>query len=397
MKISNIRIEICDDKAYLKTDFDCGFSETDQLWFSVDKKYADWLCADIYDAFMVEAVYLGMYYGENVEIEGLVSKKLHHNLLRYIMPVIKTMNPDFHDIEIHCKGFGFSPKSEANIIGTGFSGGVDSFGTLTDNYFEEDDPEYKINTLFFFNVGQYKGTNQEERTSKALEHYNNSLLFSEEVGLPFIFMDSNMFDVYLPQWEYDAGPMCRISSILAFQRGLRRYYVSGSNHYLQQNSSKDKHLDDVTDEFIYSMLSPDGLEIVLDGNQHYRSEKLIKIVDSPLAQKHLNVCVNSDIDVLKEKNCSTCHKCFRTLIVLEALGKLQQFSHVFDLQKYKKVRGYYLNRAVLDYGKAAFATENINLLRKAGIYIPGKLRAHLGVLPLDVKVKLYRLLHASNK
>ncbi len=304
------------------------------------------------------------------------------------MPVIHSLRPQFKIVSIDICGFGDADKSTAKIIGTGFSGGVDSFSTIIDKYEIEKYLEYKLNTLFFFNVGQYPGKNAEIRLKKALQHYNNSKALCEEINLPFVFLDSNMFEFYLPQWEYDAGPLCRISSILALQRGITRYYISGSNHYLQQNSSVDKQLDDVTDEFIYTMLSPVGMEIILDGNQYYRSDKIRRISQYDYVKRHLNVCVNSNIDVQKEKNCSVCHKCLRTLIVLESYGLLDQYKAVFNLDKYKEVS--YRNKCYLSLqdGHGAFATENARIAHENGIKMPSKLNAWLYLLPYRIKKKL---------
>ena len=58
-------------------------------------------------------------------------------------------------VPIKVKGFADAKKMDTLHVGTGFSGGVDSFSTLADNFFGEEDPEYKIDTLFFFHVGQY--------------------------------------------------------------------------------------------------------------------------------------------------------------------------------------------------------------------------------------------------
>lgn len=389
MEISNIRKEFKDSKVYLIADIQCNFSKNKQLWFNVDKYYEDWLTDDVYDAFLVETIYMAMFYNENIEIRGNISKKIYRNLTDYIIPVINSLNPDFKIIKIKANGFSNCIKTDANLIGTGFSGGVDSFSTIIDKYEIETDPEYRINTLFFFNIGQYQGRSHQTRLTKALQFYNNSLEFAREINLPYIFMDSNMFDFYLPHWEYDAGPLCRIASILVFQRAISRYYISGSNHYLQQNSSTEKHLDDVTDEFIYSMLSPDGIDIILDGNQYFRSQKVEKLVNYEYAKKHLNVCVNGNINVQVDKNCSICHKCLRTLIILESLGKLNDFSHVFHLDKYSSVS--YINKCwiSLQDGKGAYATENAAFARKHGIRLPSKVIAWLYLFPSRFKSKFF--------
>jgi len=54
-----------------------------------------------------------------------------------------------------------------------------------------------------------------------------------------------------------------------------------------------------------------------------RLEKTLQIADDPLAQRYLRVCwQNKDSDL----NCSRCEKCLRTMVALEVVGKLKDFS-----------------------------------------------------------------------
>ena len=41
------------EKCRLICNVECGFSDENAVWFTVDKKYKDWLCADVYDAFLM--------------------------------------------------------------------------------------------------------------------------------------------------------------------------------------------------------------------------------------------------------------------------------------------------------------------------------------------------------
>lgn len=81
MKISNLRIERhlnLYEGVNLQTrvicDVECAFCKARELYFSVDDNYGDWLTADVYDAFLVAALYPAMYYKEPIEVEGCVSK-----------------------------------------------------------------------------------------------------------------------------------------------------------------------------------------------------------------------------------------------------------------------------------------------------------------------------------
>jgi len=62
-----------------------------------------------------------------------------------------------------------------------------------------------------------------------------------------------------------------------------------------------------------------------------RIEKTQDIADLEIAHKYLDVCYNFN-------NCGHCIKCYRTLIVLDFLDKLDYFKPCFDVEAYKKDR-----------------------------------------------------------
>lgn len=81
------------------------------------------------------AIYPAMYYNEPIEISGVVSKKIYHNVVNYVMAIVKDFAPSFHKVPIIVEGFKNASKNEKLHIGTGFSGGVDSFSTLQRSFF----------------------------------------------------------------------------------------------------------------------------------------------------------------------------------------------------------------------------------------------------------------------
>ena len=61
--------------------------------------------------------------------------------------------------------------------------------------------------------------------------------------------------------------------------------------------------------------STEGTAVVHDGAEASRSEKLARIVGSPVALKHLRVCLSE----AAEYNCGRCSKCLRTMVTLRLL------------------------------------------------------------------------------
>ena len=98
MKLSNIRIEDFleegKEKSRLVCDVECGFSEEKAVWFTVDRKYKDWLCDDVYDAFLMAMLMPVMYYNEDLDIDGYVSRKIYLNVINYVIPSKHAYDPN---------------------------------------------------------------------------------------------------------------------------------------------------------------------------------------------------------------------------------------------------------------------------------------------------------------
>ena len=387
MKISNLHLEhaMPFEYGYLQTriicDIESNFTDVKHLWFSVDEHYSDWLTDDVYDAFLVALLYPSMYYGEDIEICGNVSKRLYYNIMQYVQGVVLAYDDSFHRVDVKVQGFANAKKVGLLHVGTGFSGGVDSFSTLRDNFFNMTDVDYKIDKLFFFHVGQYGNVKKKETWERARNRFSITYDFAKEIGVDAIMMNTNLFDIYLPFWEYDAGVLCRIASVLVFQKKLRRYYISNTISYkeLAQMNLKDHHVDmaEISDPIIMPLLSPEGLDIVCDGAQYTRTEKILNISSLNLAQKHLNVCVNSSDEHIDATNCSYCPKCLRTLMALESADVLPKFSGVFDLKQWKKRAFLYKCEQVFKYSTDAFAQDNVDFAKKRGKKVPNAVIAYL--------------------
>ena len=373
MKLSNIRKEKVGDNIRLICDIECGFSQSKSMWFSVQNEFSDWLTCDVYDAFLVACIYPAMFYNEPIIVEGNVSKKLYFNICHYIMHIVKVYREEMNIIDIKVAGFANAQKTKT-LVGTGFSAGVDSFTTFVDHYINETDETTKISALFFFNVGSHGGGTV---TAKKVFEDRYELLkqFPKDFGLPFVKMDSNLFDFYLDNWEFDAGVFCRATGILVFQRVLNLYFLSNDYSYKELMSGDVKmsngcSLSALAENMINPMLSPKELEIVTDGAQYTRTEKTEKIASFPFVHKYLNVCVNHWQGYESASNCSHCPKCLRTLTTLDALGVLEQFGKVFDLEiyrKHKKAYGYWL---VSNYSNNVFAKDNVDFGRLHGMHFP---------------------------
>lgn len=364
MKISNLRIERVDGYSRLAVDVDAKFipPHVNVLWYSVPSEYEDWLTTDVYDAFLVAALYPAMYYNEPIEIEGNVSHRLYFNCTRYVKSIIRYFRDGMTDVDIRVAGFANAQK-KYHHVGTGFSAGIDSFATFYDHFEKETDSGYKIDSLFFFNVGSHGGGGDVARR-KFHERFNYLKSFPAEVGLPYIPLDSNLFDFYQKYWEFDAGQFCRCSAILVLQRAIDKYYLSSDYSYKETMffhfNRATTSFSELAETFTNPLLSTEGCEIISDGGQYMRTDKTLLLKDYEPAHRYLNVCVSPQESA---GNCGRCHKCIRTLVALDTLGILDRFSKVFDITDYQKHKFGYKCQLRYYYKTNAYIKDNVDFAK----------------------------------
>lgn len=380
--ISNLRKETKGPFVRIVCDIESDFSSVGELWFSVPQEYGDWMTDDVYDAFMLAMLYPAMLYNEPLEIKGCVTKRIYHNIVQYAQSILSQFDDKLNFVDVSVIGYKEAEQMADLHVGTGFSGGVDSFATVIDNFFSAKDNDYKLDTLFFFHMGQYGDVKKDDTWERALNRFSITRDFAGEVGMEAVMMNTNLFDFYKPSWEFSLGLICRIVGVLVFQRSLKLYFISSSNSYQEWAlaTNRFEELTDFADPYLMPLLSTGKLEIVFDGGQYKRTEKTAKLVDNPFAQRYLNVCVDKSKNHTSATNCSRCDKCLRTLMALESLGALDKFKMVFDLNEYSRQKFRFKCRTRLAYKKSQIARDNIDFARKHNKRVPTYLQAFLYVL-----------------
>ena len=89
------------------------------------------------------------------------------------------------------------------------------------------------------------------------------------------------------------------------------------------------------------LFSTNRLRIYSEGEGFSRMDKLKDIVRYKPSYKYLNVCLSS------EDNCGKCEKCIRTLLGIDALGVLDKYKDVFDIEYYRKHKQWYIQQLVI--------------------------------------------------
>jgi hypothetical protein len=375
MKLLNLRTIERDGEVEISVDIDSAKLGHQKLWFSTPQKYAHGLCHNRMDGFLVGMLFPAMQYGEDIHLYGCVSHKLLFNINNYVIPLLSAFSPSSKRIKVTADETS-SERYDAKGVGTGFSAGVDSFCVIYDRLELENSPDYKINSFLFLNVGSHGWGESEEKQAyarrKFIKRYDYLQAFPKELGLAFIPLDSNLHKFH-PWGHLKTDTLTSTAGILIMQGWFKRYYYGTAGFsYSDQITYGDKFREvsvaDCCDPMIAPLLATESLDLILDGMQYKRNDKLSHIIEYPPVKKFLNVCVGVQES---HENCSVCGKCSRTLMALDALGKIEEFSHLFNINKYrKKSQLRYTSAQVLRQKNDPFARANIQLALSRGLSIP---------------------------
>lgn len=284
--------------------------------------------------------------GADIKSEAPVSERLLYKLNYELIPILCNERTGYKRIRI------FAPKADApypNIgaVGTGMSCGVDSFSTLYKHCLADDMmDEYKLTHLTYFNMGAIfhprgisnKGRMPLDEMKKRLEEManeklNNAKSVAKQVGLPLLYIESNFdLDIYRGAYGYTAVYR-NIAMVLAVQGLFGKYIHSTAgwppNFFETSLETGSEHYE----LLLFDCFGNGSVDIIPGGQEYTRLEKTKEIIQEKLVQEKLDVCFNFN-------SCGHCQKCYRTLITIEILGKLNSYSSIFDIEEYIQNRDF---------------------------------------------------------
>ncbi len=397
MRIYDLQISQENEDVKISVSIESGRIGFKELWFSTPKKYEACLCKSRMDGFLVGMIYPAMKYGEDIHVRGCVSEKLLFNLNNYVVPLLLVFSPSCKHIKITADETS-TERFDCNWVGTGFSGGVDSSCTIYDRLELENSLDYKINSFLFLNVGSHSWGDQKDlefAKNKFQKRYDYLKRFTDEIGLDFIPLDSNLH-AFHPWGHQKTHTLTTAAGVLLLEGFFRKYYYSSLGwSYSEIFRYHETYMDSdiaIFDPILLPLLSTESLELIPDGFQYTRTEKTLHIIDYELFRRYLNVCVSTEDS---HKNCSVCSKCCRTLMTLRSLGKIDQFSHLFDIEKYKKkAERRYICEQMLVRKKDPYARQNIELARQHDMELPHFLFCHILCKAYWVKKYAVKMLKA---
>ena len=216
---------------------------------------------------------------------------------------------------------------------------MDSFCCLNRN-FSSDFPNHKITHLCLFD---FPMANTEGLVDINLFFERRKILLeiAKEKGLSLLDVCTNINDFYdsiTARWVHTAYT---VGIMLCLQKYYGIYYFA-SNYPLAKVFDMKNAFDDKWGNLLLDTFSNQNIRFYLESMDLGRVQKMEYVVDDCVSKKYLSVC---GYDYY---NCGICEKCIRTLVTLDLMGALEDFSAVFDLDSYRKKRKKYLSRV---YGR----------------------------------------------
>ncbi|MGA2801098.1 MAG: hypothetical protein ABSE97_01800 [Verrucomicrobiota bacterium] len=364
MNISTPKVRKDGESVIVSAEFHTS-EHKDVLWFKLDAKCQDYVVTERGDAFLIGLLLYAMARGEDIHLDCPISEKLYYNLSNYLIPALSLANPKLLPIKVIPRELEHSSINQRNAVGTGFSGGVDSFCTFYDHFVNPQCPvNYRLTHLAFFNVGSHGDFGGEAARALFHKRLDDLKQFPIDAGLEFIVVDSNISEIL--QMSFLATSTIRsIAPVLLLQKLFRVYLFSSAYRMsdFQMLDDDDGHYEVLT----LSMLSTESLDLYSSGCQYTRVQKTAIIAGYEPTQRYLDVCVSG------VGNCSSCSKCMRTLFTLEMLGAIDQYSNIFDLAVYQANKAAFIGRVLANRHKDLYR-EIYNEMSSRHIRIPFKSR-----------------------
>lgn len=306
------------------------------LFIEVEKEWARYLVTDRVDAFLVGILNKAMMTGQDICCESPVSAELKLLLERQLICTLAKHDDKLYATKIYAP-LTDKPIGNAGAIGTGLSLGVDSFTTIAENHAAES-KNAKLTHLVTFTtlIGEYYQKANEKYCADRL--YEKEKVVAAQLKLPLIAIGTNLSQFMHPRADY-YDTYLLVMGAMALAKLFKAYYISSWALDFSQFNICNTGLNTCES---YELLTINccsiqgGVRFLSGGGEKHRFEKLQTIAKFPLAVKNLHSCLT------QHYNCMTCQKCKRNLLFMDALGILDNFSEVYDIQYYRSHRDEYI-------------------------------------------------------
>lgn len=299
----------------------CDFSidgVTQTLWCETSSEWEDYLLEERADAFICAILPFAMRAGKDIVSNGAVTEHFAHNLKEILIPQLSAHDHRLYETKISAT-LESAALPSGDAVATGMSCGVDSLYTT----YLYSSSEYKSINLTHLYCGNYIYGNDGPI-------YERAKLVSDKLNLPLVATKTNLNEVFSIPHVYTHFYKTMFG-VLSLRKLFKSYLYSSAEDFSHFKITDNAIRDTAQFELLllYSFSCPD-FQVITGGGRSERLEKTAAICDFDVARDFLNVCLYPN----NERNCGNCAKCMRTLLMIDMLGKLDEFSKVFDIENY---------------------------------------------------------------
>lgn len=283
-----------------------------ELWFRFRQGTLPQISTDC-DSFAVALLLLGMQNGEPIEIRGSLSRKLFLGLQEYQRIYHSWFPERFKMIEIKPDLLREDQVDAGQGDACAFSGGVDSFYTLLSLLGRGVAAPGPKPTHAVFMAGFDMPLHLSKSIGELTLAYDEMM---KTLGIELIIGSTNVRSfVNSVDWT-NAHGQALVATALLFKSEWRHFYIP-SSYTLKSYPKWGSHPE------LDFLLSTESLQMVHHGEHANRVKKLEVISKAKESFDRLRVCWIQDLGL---KNCGQCEKCIRTMIALDILGALSNYS-----------------------------------------------------------------------
>jgi len=311
-----------------------------KVWFEYPKEYERYISTRS-DCFLSGLLFVAMSNAEDIYVEGEVSPMLLGSL-EQIQDYYHYWFPDkLNKIKINAKKV--SPdKGNGYENVSSFSGGIDSFYTLYENFFNVRQ-EDKINSCLF--ISGFDSESKDKKNEEVIKNYEE---FFSKYNIRLLKVKTNLkeySDSHLNQ-AISFGVVL-ISTALSLSKLIGRFYVASAYQYNDVLPIKGANaIADGSNPITDILVSTESFKPIHHDSAISRIKKTKAVVKWTDTYNKFRVCWYPK----GMNNCLKCSKCLRTIITLHILKKYHHFSKTFPRKfSYKYVRKWDIEKNK-DYG-----------------------------------------------
>lgn len=312
------------------------------------KEWHKYAVFDRADAFLFGVLPYAMRHGHDITVDMPVSGKLLYNLQTQYIHSLSAHDEALYETIIYAETID-EPVPCEGAVATGLSCGVDCMHTILENYMCKETKTLNLTHFVVFNEGAFGGSYYSaNRRFAVMNIYAREKALADELGLPIVNVATNLEQLMQIPGDQFAVYWMGIM-ILSIGKLIGTYLYSSSGGDYSDFSVVNTSKKDISYADLLSLhcISHGSTFFYSAGGAKTRFEKFRKISGSKLVQKHLFSCLNQDF------NCGVCPKCLRNLLSIDALGLLEEYKDVYDIEDYRRRRGEaleYLVREVTFHG-----------------------------------------------